>query len=122
MRTTALMLTLLVALASGTKADVEDINSAGALLPACKAFLADSSKPLGFVEGYCVGKITGLVFLLICADIPPTTTGTQTIQVVVDYIEDRPDRRQEPFMQLAFEALVGAWPCRDAKAPTSMKF
>ena len=47
-----------------------------------------------------------------CADIPKGVTNDQSVQVVIRYIEARPNRMHEPFRILALEGIVDAWPCR----------
>jgi hypothetical protein len=123
-----ILLTLSFGLASGAKAE-RDINSANNLLPGCKALLQQgggtSQRGEGtssLEQGICFGLVSGIAWTIggggltdACADIPEKATGGQLVQVVVRYIGQRPNRLHEPFRQLAAEALVDAWPCRDAK-------
>jgi hypothetical protein len=117
-----ILLTLAVGLASGAKAE-PDINSANYRLPACKAFVGRYSNERSFVsQGVCAGLVSGVAWTIgngglagACAHIPAEVTVDQEIQVVVRYVEARPNRLHEPSPGLALEALVDAWPCRDAK-------
>ena len=36
----------------------------------------------------------------------------QTVRVVVQYIDSRPERMHEDFKKLALEAMKAAWPCK----------
>jgi hypothetical protein len=95
----------------------ENIGSASYMLPACKNSIttnvADNGdkKDNGFNRGYCVGVITGLIksSMEICE--PAGATPGLSVQVVVSYIERRPELMQEAFINLAHEALIAAWPC-----------
>jgi Rap1a immunity proteins len=116
-----ILLTLAVGLASGAKAE-PDRNSANFRLPGCKAFAnpQSSDDPLG--QGYCAGTVSGIAFIIkdggypnACAHIPQGVTTGQEVQVVVRYMEQRPNRLHESFKELVAEALASGWPCRDAK-------
>jgi Rap1a immunity proteins len=122
-----ILLTLSVGLASGAKAE-PDLNTANDLLPACKAYLEQHPKggaPLDIDQGYCVGLIYGIAYMMKdsshadCSHIPDGATVGQVTRVVIHYIEERPNRLHEPFRQLAAEALANAWPCREAKVAPS---
>jgi hypothetical protein len=122
MGTTAriILLALAVGLASGAKAE-PDMRSANSRLPGCKAFVdGRSDDPIG--QGYCAGLVEGIALWVgssglayACAHIPAGVTSGQTVQVVVRYMEQRPNRLHEPFAVLAAQALADAWPCRDVK-------
>jgi hypothetical protein len=43
---------------------------------------------------------------------PENATNQQRVQVVVSYIEVRPERQNEDFRLLANEAMAKAWPCK----------
>jgi Rap1a immunity proteins len=122
MGTTAALIILVglaVGLATGAKAE-PDFSSANFLILGSKAFANQQSG--GGVSGYCVGLVEGIAFFMAdsglanaCAHIPDGVTVGQQIQVVVRYLEQRPNRLHEDFKWLAIEALADAWPCRDAK-------
>jgi hypothetical protein len=127
MGTTAriILLTLSVGLASGAKAE-PDFSSANSQLPACKAFVnrqySGDGVSTSLALGYCAGVVSGIAFTMddsglakACAHIPDGVTTGQEVQVVIRYLEQRPNRLHEPFKELAIEALANAWPCRDAK-------
>jgi Rap1a immunity proteins len=120
-----ILLTLALGLAGGAKAE-PDINSANFHLLGCKAFANGQYSGDGvrtsLTAGYCVGAVTGIAFIIkdsglarACAHIPDAVTVGHEIQVVVRYMEQRPNRLHEPFMGLVVEALADAWPCRDVK-------
>jgi hypothetical protein len=46
------------------------------------------------------------------ACLPASVTCNQAIQMVTAYINARPQRIQERFIDLATEALHDAWPCK----------
>jgi hypothetical protein len=79
-------------------------------LPGCRAFQADAA---GFRAGYCAGLVMGIASTAInVVCLPKGVTGGQAVDVVVRYIDARPERQQEEFMSLALEAMKAAWPCR----------
>jgi hypothetical protein len=43
---------------------------------------------------------------------PENATNRQRVQVVVGYIEARPERQNEDFRLFANEAMAKAWPCK----------
>jgi Rap1a immunity proteins len=97
-------------------ASAEDLNSANFLLPGCKGWL-DREKKLpapdeALVQGFCAGFVVGLVYGAGGNCQPKGVTHNQSIAVVIKYIEARPERIHEPFVVLALEALIAAWPCK----------
>lgn len=88
-------------------------DSANYLLEACKQFLANDVRVDGYKLGVCAGRIKGMMHyndgVTLCS--PPNSTFGQTVRVVVSYIEARPARMHENFIDLAHEAVVAAWPC-----------
>ena len=78
----------------------------------CKDFIAGKSN---FFAGRCVGAVEVLDALnsdtkLFCP--PENATNQQRVQVVVNYIEVRPERQNEDFRLFANEAMAKAWPCK----------
>jgi hypothetical protein len=105
------MLALGVTMAGAQDAD---INSAEFMLPHCRAILEKESGIYLF-QGVCVGTIDSLQYvrpLMGCADIPSEVTADQAINVIIRYIEARPERMHELFKALAIEAMFNAWPCK----------
>jgi hypothetical protein len=99
-----------------------DPRSANAILPFCKNFNEKNSRDFG--KGYCAGAVAGMMLVAggsvgrpWCAAIPDEVTVSQTVRVVVRYIEARPNRMHESFTKLALEALVEAWPCQTPAPP-----
>jgi hypothetical protein len=86
--------------------------SANNWLPLCKGYLAggDNKRDL-MSQGYCAGAVYGIAFEG-CARVPNDVTLEQMVRVVVRYVEARPQRMHEPFVLLAHEALIDAWPCK----------
>jgi hypothetical protein len=100
-------------------ADYKD--SANFMLPRCKAFVGDSKDyDDHHWAGICAGEIRALATLRTaakepwrCLNIRPEVTNEQLVEVVIRYVEARPNRLHEPFMSLAIEALFDAWPSKD---------
>ena len=107
----------------------EDIHSANAIMPGCRALLSHSSDDdslVSFKAGVCAGTIDGLLFEasllgrstgvgvphaeVFCA--PKEITNDQALRVVVRYIDARPEEMHKGFAFLALMALTNAWPCR----------
>jgi hypothetical protein len=129
--------------ATTAAAQSNDMNSANSILPGCYALLQNSTiEPLK--QGVCAGTVSATATMLIfgnavgrsmsiamgrplkdvlplvqpiCADIPGPVTVGQEVQVVVRYIEARPNRTHESFQYLVQAALQEAWPCK-AMLPT----
>jgi hypothetical protein len=86
-------------------------HSANHWMPGCRGFLDDKNN-FGLVDqGRCSGALQGVVFSdpRVCA--PPNSTIGQNIRIVIQYIDNRPARQHESFLQLATEALREVWPC-----------
>jgi Rap1a immunity proteins len=86
--------------------------SADFYVEGCKDFLGGKSS---FFAGRCVGAIEVLDALnddtkLFCP--PEGATNLQRVQVVVNYIESQPDRKNADFRLVANQAMAKAWPCK----------
>jgi hypothetical protein len=104
----------LMALAVTTADAQQTLFAANSVLPGCKAVFEDG-RGLGRQDtGYCVGAINALTFLAPteCIEIPDGVTFLQVLLTVIGFIEARPERMDDAFVGLAFEALLEAWPCR----------
>jgi Rap1a immunity proteins len=104
----------LMALTITTARAQQSLFSASSVLPGCKAVF-EEGRGLGRQDtGYCVGAVNALAFLAPteCVEIPDGVTFLQVLLVVVHFIEARPQRMDDAFVGLAFEALLDAWPCR----------
>jgi hypothetical protein len=112
----------MLALATATAEAAElDAYSANYMLPYCKGYLSGSNT---LDVGFCAGVVEGIGFMAETLEmssspgagpplcVPKGVTRGQIVQVVVNYIEARPKRMDEPFWQLTFEALLDAWPCK----------
>jgi hypothetical protein len=87
-------------------------SSADFFLAGCKDYLAGKSN---FFSGRCVGAVEVLDALnsdtkLFCP--PENATNLQRVQVIVDYIEGRPERKTADFRLVANEAMAKAWACK----------
>ena len=113
-----------------TTAGAEEVHytkSATYVLPSCKLVSAERRQwthEEAYAVGYCTGAIEALFLLAedardtpICIDAPKTITPVQAAQVVIRYIEARPERMHEAFNVLALEALYMAWPCKKPQQP-----
>ncbi len=104
-----------------------DYANANYVLPGCKVIL-EKTTPNGmsgvtvqqiFDGGVCEGMFSVLLSIgwsrmngeTLCMNIPRNATREQLIRVAVRYIEARPQRIHEPFVNLAIEALQATWPC-----------
>jgi hypothetical protein len=129
---------ILLALVVSAATAAEDVLSANHILPGCKQFFDRNPPSLGGAldQGICIGTVATIAFMAEnsdigltalsgegvktainrhwrCANIPAGVTQGQMAQVVIRYIEARPNRLHEPFRSLALEALLDAWPCRN---------
>jgi hypothetical protein len=115
-------LALLLAMVAATGATAQnDTQSANGIMPGCNAWLSRGSAALGsnvFLAGECLGIVGTILyfsrdFSFSSAACPPANVSyNQAIQVVTAYINARPQRIQERFIDLATEALHDAWPCK----------
>src|SRR5580704_10471497 len=117
-------LALLLATAPATATTGGDSQSANSIMPGCNAWIAQlnrGSTALGsnvFLAGECLGIVGTILyfsrdFSYSSAACPPANvTYNQAIQIVTVYINARPQRIQERFIDLATEALHDAWPCK----------
>ena len=112
-------LAALIALASAASAD-ENPYSANSMIPACMAaFAISSGNPAAGIDqvemGRCIGMIEGVALLanygVFCP--PGGAIIKQRIQVIIAYIEGRPQRMHEDFRNLAVEAMQKVWPCKN---------
>jgi Rap1a immunity proteins len=98
-------------------------GTANEWVPDCKAYINDNSTAWGRADA-CAGVVNLLASLAQaqlgrfeeagwgCFDVPRDVSLRQRVRVVVRYIEARPQRMDESFFRLAFEAQADAWPCR----------
>jgi len=102
-----------IAMLSVTTGHAQDLDSANNVMKGCRAFLA-KSKGDTFLRGACAGTVYAIAGLAPDTDIciPTGATVGEEIQVVVAYIDARPDRQHQDFRSLALEAFKEAWPCR----------
>jgi hypothetical protein len=118
-------LTLILASIPATTALAEnDAQSAATIMPGCSAWIAQLSRG-GSAPGsnvYLAGECVGIVGTILyfshgfsfssAACPPPSVTYSQAVQAVTAYIDARPQRIGERFIDLATEALHDAWPCK----------
>jgi hypothetical protein len=108
----AALIVLLVSALPARPQAVARSYSAEFYVEGCKDFLAGNSS---FFAGRCVGALEVLDALnddtkLFCP--PEGLTNLQRVQVVVDYIKQRPDRKNADFRLVANQAMAKAWPCK----------
>jgi Rap1a immunity proteins len=108
----AALIPLLSSLAPARPQAVSRSYSADFYEAGCKDFLAGRSS---FFGGRCVGAVEVLDALnddtkVFCP--PEGATNLQRVQVIVNYIEKRPDRKNADFRLVANEAMIKAWPCK----------
>ena len=107
-----------VSFATVTAAE-NDSQNANSIMPIAQ--VGRGSTALGsnvFLAGECLGIVGTILYFsrdfpFSSAACPPTNvTYNQAIQIVTAYINARPQRIQERFIDLATEALHDAWPCK----------
>ena len=104
-------------------AQQNDKFTAKYLLPYCRDAINNKAPTMSsdaVMQGMCVGMVDALDFLM--SELPeedkkyrscPPSDATlkQTVQVVIKYINERPERMNESFKKLAIEAIREPWPC-----------
>jgi hypothetical protein len=88
----------------------QSLFSANSVLPGFKAVF-EEGRGLGRQDtGFCVGAINAPVFLspTQCVEMPEDVTFLQILPVVVRFIEARPERMDDAFVGVTFEALHDA--------------
>jgi hypothetical protein len=115
-----------MALATTAAGATEDVSSANYMMAGCRAILEGNpasiqahTRPEIYGEGVCAGAL--LTWLAVsashmtagreCLDIPLEVNVERAAQIVIRYVDARPQRIHEPFIPLVFEALHDAWPC-----------
>jgi Rap1a immunity proteins len=116
---------LALVLLTGPAWGADNYTSANYLMPACRVFAAGGTLSRdviaaatgAFNGGRCLGIIEGTSAAStdICG-IPNEVTTGQLVLVVIQYIDQRPQRMHEPLTILAYEALKAAWPCKPDQA------
>ena len=123
MRALIVGIALELALATSAPAQQDNKFTAKHLLPYCRDAMNNKAPTMSsdaVMQGMCVGMVDALDFLM--SDLPaedkeyrscPPSDATlkQTVQVVIKYIDERPERMNESFKKLAIEAIRDAWPC-----------
>ena len=129
MKRLAMALAALIAFPPAVAAeDILATNSADGILPGCTRYLALLDGKGGFTDtlgnslqnGFCTGSVVGITETLLvtrfaCQPKTGQTSHVQAVRIVVEYLNDIPDRMNEPFNMLAIEALTHAWPCLKLK-------
>ena len=86
--------------------------SARIRMPECRAAIAQHPGNDAFAHGQCAAIIGELILTARTFCAPKGATTGQAMRIVVRYIDARPARLDESFVQLAHDALRQAWPCR----------
>jgi hypothetical protein len=92
----------------------EDSNSVNWILPGCRASGNNGPLPdhLAYKAGACLGMIKALGYASPSVCTPRGVNPGQMRAVVMQYLDQRPNRWHESFLTLADEALTKTWPCR----------
>src|SRR5919204_1523746 len=110
-------------IATSALAQQDDKLTAKYLLPYCRDAITNKAPTMSsdaVMQGMCVGMVDALDFLM--SELPPEdkeyrscppsdATLKQTVQVVIKYIDEQPERMNESFKKLAIETIREAWPC-----------
>jgi hypothetical protein len=80
----------------------------------CSEIADSKAKAENFNQGLCIGIILGVednahYDKKIC--VPQNVDTKERAQVVGDYVATQPNRMNEAFASLVFDALVQKWPC-----------
>jgi Rap1a immunity proteins len=119
----ALVLGIAIAMVATSALAQEDKSSANYMLPYCRAAVNNQAPTLSsdaVMQGMCVGLVDAIDFMM--SKYPPEEQEyrscppsdvilRQAVQVVIAYIDARPERISENFKTLAIEAIHDAWPC-----------
>lgn len=98
----------------------ETVKTGDDLLQGCKVIAegAAANSDNALEAGVCLGAIEALNWVApglnddnIRACIPDIVTTKQMAETIVDYLQQDPARRGEPFQGLVLEALAHRWPC-----------
>jgi Rap1a immunity proteins len=101
----------------------DDKFSANSMLPYCRAALNNQAPIVtseAIMQGMCIAIVDVIDFMM--SNYPPEEqeyrscppsdmTLREAVQVVITYIDARPERMNENFKTLAIEAIHAAWPC-----------
>ncbi len=129
MKPIAVAFPILLSLSAGAAAqDILDARSADDIVPGCMRYLALLDGQGDFTDtlansvqnGFCVGNVVGITEALLvtrfaCQPKTGKTSHAQAVRIVVEFVNERPERLIEPFNMLALEALTKAWPCLKLK-------
>ena len=109
-----------IALLVGPAQALERWYSGNDLLAACRVVSTGStptSENAQLVE-VCLGEIEALDWAApgmqnekLQSCVPDDVTIKQVAKVIIDFLDQNPERRGEPFEGLALEALALTWPC-----------
>jgi hypothetical protein len=100
----------------------EDKFSANSVLPYCRAALNNEAPIVAsdaIMQAMCIATVDVVDFMMSnypaqneYRSCPPSDmTLRQVVQIVITYIDARPERMNESFKKLAIEAIREAWPC-----------
>jgi Rap1a immunity proteins len=100
-----------------------DPQSGNYFLPGCRTFietLPNTTLDQANRAGQCLGIVKALLRLGEDLSITPfrncspnSVTSGEAVRAVVTFLEARPQRLHENFIDLAAEAIAKAWPCRE---------
>ena len=120
----ALVLGTAIGLIVGTSALAdEDKFSANSVVPYCRAALNNEAPIVAsdaIMQAMCIATVDVVDFMMSnypaqaneYRSCPPSDmTLRQVVQIVITYIDARPERMNESFKKLAIEAIHDAWPC-----------
>ena len=87
-------------------------ETAGQVMPGCRSAVQSPDPRPTYGEGFCVGMVAGIVASRSDICLPnPDVKYEEMVQIVVDFIDDQSDRRNQLFTALATQALKQKWPC-----------
>jgi hypothetical protein len=104
---------LLLGLSGGAAAQaVDPADSARAILPGCKAWLAGSQADRA-AQGLCIGRVGVVMYNAdLAGGCPPRDLAPrEAVQAMVAFMETVPARWDEGFVRLGAEGVAARWPC-----------
>lgn len=115
-----LLCLVLILLGTSAQAQKVDYHSGNYFLPLCKLAIADTIPKNADIMG--IGQCAGVIQALASTGamyrtdarycVPENATLKQIAQVVINYLERKPQNLHFDFVGLAQTALREAWPCR----------
>ena len=105
---TTIMTVVALAITTSFAQATDNLNSGNNVYQYCNEFITATTT---FMQGVCVGEIKAILSIdpTICA--PRVYVIREAVSIVVNFLYDHPERRNEDLVVLAAFALESEWPC-----------